>query len=183
MTMIVNSRQLASMTSLFLEKNHGNLARGLTRLSSGIRFATAADDAGNLAVSVKLNSSLKRSSVIHKNIQNARSFLSMQEDAYKGLGNIIDRMAELGIDPQAGGVYFGQLLGMADNVTFVLGKHGYKAYKYVPYGPIAEVMPYLIRRSQENSAMLGTPGVAEERRMISAELRRRIFGRRLRAAV
>ena len=95
MTMVVNSRQLASMTSSFLDKSHGNLARGLTRLSSGIRFATAADDAGNLAVSVKLNSSLKRSSVIHKNIQNARSFLSMQEDAYKGLGKIIDRMAEL----------------------------------------------------------------------------------------
>ena len=95
MSMIVNSQQLASMTSLFLEKNHGNLARGLNRLSSGIRFATSADDAGNLAVSVKLNSSLKRSAAVHKNVQNARSFLSMQEDAYKHLGSILDRMAEL----------------------------------------------------------------------------------------
>ncbi|MBL63248.1 MAG: hypothetical protein CMI30_07535 [Opitutae bacterium] len=95
MTMIVNGQQLASMTSLFLEKNHGNLARGLNRLSSGIRFATSADDAGNLAVSVKLNSSLKRSAAVHKNVQNARSFLSMQEDAYKQLGKVIDRMAEL----------------------------------------------------------------------------------------
>ena len=95
MTMIVNGQQLASMTSLFLEKNHGNLARGINRLSSGIRFASSADDAGNLAVSVKLNSSLKRSFAIHKNVQNARSFLSMQEDAYKNLGKIVDRMAEL----------------------------------------------------------------------------------------
>jgi len=95
MTMIVNGQQLASMTSLFLEQNHGNLARGINRLSSGIRFATSADDAGNLAVSVKLNSSLKRSYAIHKNVQNARSFLTMQEDAYKGLGKIISRMAEL----------------------------------------------------------------------------------------
>ena len=95
MTMIVNGQQLASMTSLFLEKNHANLADGLNRLSSGIRFANSADDAGNLAVSVKLNSSLKRSFAIHKNVQNARSFLAMQEDAYKGLGKIVDRMAEL----------------------------------------------------------------------------------------
>merc|ERR1711974_558847 len=63
-------------------------------------------------------------------------------------------------------VYFGQLLGMADHLTFTLARHGYKAYKYVPYGPIDEVVPYLIRRTQENSAILGSPGVQEERAMI-----------------
>lgn len=71
-------------------------------------------------------------------------------------------------------VYFGQLLGMADHLTFTLGKNGYKAYKYVPYGPIGEVMPYLIRRTQENSAILGSSGVQEERKMVGAELRRRL---------
>lgn len=71
-------------------------------------------------------------------------------------------------------VYFGQLLGMADHVTFTLGANGYKAYKYVPYGPIAEVVPYLIRRTLENSAILGSAGVQEERQMVSAELRRRL---------
>jgi proline dehydrogenase len=71
-------------------------------------------------------------------------------------------------------VYFGQLMGMADHVTFTLGAHGYKAYKYVPYGPIGEVMPYLIRRTQENSAILGSPGVQEERTMVSSELKRRL---------
>ena len=57
-------------------------------------------------------------------------------------------MEQRGIDPSTGGVYFGQLLGMADNLTYGLGKAGYKAYKYVPYGPVHEVMPYLIRRAQ-----------------------------------
>jgi len=83
------------------------------------------------------------------------------------------RCAELGLD--RGNIYFGQLLGMADNLTFTLGKAGYKAYKYVPYGPIGEVMPYLIRRTQENSAILGSAGVQEERAMIAGELRRRLL--------
>lgn len=73
-------------------------------------------------------------------------------------------------------VYFGQLLGMADHLTFTLGANGYKAYKYIPYGPIEEVVPYLIRRTQENSAILGSAGVQEERRMVTRELRRRFLG-------
>ena len=74
----------------------------------------------------------------------------------------LSQMQKLNLDPATGGVYFGQLLGMADHITFTLGRNGYKAYKYVPYGPIDEVMPYLIRRAQENSALLGAPGVAEK---------------------
>lgn len=81
---------------------------------------------------------------------------------------------ELGKDKRT--VCFGQLLGMADHLTFTLAKNGYKAYKYVPYGPIGEVVPYLIRRTQENSAILGSPGVQEERAMVQKELRRRLFG-------
>jgi len=73
-----------------------------------------------------------------------------------------------------GTIYFGQLMGMADHLTFTLAKHGYKAYKYVPYGPIDEVVPYLIRRTQENSAILGSPGVQLERRMVGDELLRRL---------
>ncbi|EER18309.1 proline oxidase, putative [Perkinsus marinus ATCC 50983] len=76
-------------------------------------------------------------------------------------------------------VYFGQLLGMSDPITFVLADNGYKAYKYVPYGPVKDVVPYLIRRTQENSTLLGTPAVAEERKMLFTELRRRLFGRRV----
>ena len=93
--MIVNSQQVARMTSLFLENSHGNLARGLNRLSTGLRVNSSADDAGSLAVSLKLESSLKKFAATYQNIQNGRSFLSMQEAAYKTLGKVIDRMAEL----------------------------------------------------------------------------------------
>jgi proline dehydrogenase len=71
-------------------------------------------------------------------------------------------------------VYFGQLLGMADHLTFTLAANKLHAYKYVPYGPVDEVMPYLIRRTQENSTLLGTPAVVNERKMLFAELRRRL---------
>ncbi|KAF4675696.1 hypothetical protein FOL46_000464 [Perkinsus olseni] len=75
-------------------------------------------------------------------------------------------------------VYFGQLLGMSDPITFILADNAYKAYKYVPYGPVKDVVPYLIRRTQENSTLLGTPAVIEERKMLLTELWRRLFGRR-----
>lgn len=82
-------------------------------------------------------------------------------------------MGELGLPPSSG-VYFGQLLGMADHLTFTLGRAGYGAYKYVPFGAVDEVMPYLIRRAQENSDMLG--GVGKEVAMMRTELKRRLFG-------
>lgn len=62
---------------------------------------------------------------------------------------------------------------MSDNVTFSLGNNGYKAYKYVPYGIIEEVMPYLIRRAQENADALS--GAKKELDMIKSEIRRRLF--------
>lgn len=85
----------------------------------------------------------------------------------------IEQMSEHGIKPRTGGVYFGQLLGMADHLTFTLGLHGYSAYKYVPYGAVHEVMPYLIRRAQENSDLLG--GVKKERELYWQELKRRLL--------
>jgi proline dehydrogenase len=86
----------------------------------------------------------------------------------------IDAMSDLGIDPRANTISFAQLYGMMDNLTFNLGKHGYRAYKYVPYGEVKMVMPYLIRRANENSSIAG--GAAKELQMISGELRRRVFG-------
>lgn len=71
-------------------------------------------------------------------------------------------------------VFFGQLLGMADHLTFTLAAHGLKAYKYVPYGPVREVLPYLIRRAQENADALS--GAAEQRNMMLTEVRRRMIG-------
>ena len=75
----------------------------------------------------------------------------------KSIELVVADMHARGIDPATGGVYFAQLLGMADHLTFSLGANGYKAYKYVPYGPLHEVIPYLIRRAQVSQA---TPRLA-----------------------
>lgn len=56
-------------------------------------------------------------------------------------------------------------------MSYSLGAQGYGVYKYVPYGPLREVLPYLIRRAEENGDMLG--GAQKERRLIAQELKRR----------
>lgn len=86
---------------------------------------------------------------------------------------MVGRIQELGLQPRTCGVFFGQLLGMCDFVTLSLGRAGYAAYKYVPYGPVQGVLPYLIRRAQENSDLVAG-GVAKELRMLRQELGRRI---------
>lgn len=68
-------------------------------------------------------------------------------------------------------VYFSQLYGMSDNLTFNLAHHGYRVAKYVPYGPIDAVLPYLFRRAQENSSMQNQAG--RQLTLIETELRRR----------
>ena len=90
--------------------------------------------------------------------------------------NTIKEMKRCGISKRGQNVYFGQLLGMADHLTFTLGNGGYSSYKYLPYGPINEVMPYLIRRAQENSDIMS--GVTKERAMLWDELMRRFGIRR-----
>jgi len=85
----------------------------------------------------------------------------------------VDKMDALGIPRSGGGVYFGQLLGMCDPVSFALGAAGYEVFKYIPYGPVFDVVPYLIRRAEENSGLLGS--AAKERRVLKEELVRRIY--------
>lgn len=53
-------------------------------------------------------------------------------------------------------MYFGQLLGMHDHLSYSLAANGYQVGKYIPYGPIEDVIPYLIRRAQENKAVFGS---------------------------
>jgi len=81
-------------------------------------------------------------------------------------------MHECGIDRAAPTLHFAQLYGMSDNLTYNLGKSGFRAYKYVPYGKVSEVMPYLMRRAQENSAMMGN--ATGELAMLRSELFRRM---------
>lgn len=68
-------------------------------------------------------------------------------------------------------IYFAQLLGMSDNLSFNLSDAGYNVVKYVPYGPIKAVMPYLFRRAQENTSVAGQTG--RELSLISKEKARR----------
>lgn len=114
----------------------------------------------------------------------------------------LHRMEELGLHPDDGQVCFGQLLGMCDQISFPLGelgcpgrvqgrrRHtvlcmgthgcvcvcagqaGFPVYKYVPYGPVMEVLPYLSRRALENSSIM--KGAQRERQLIWQELLRRL---------
>lgn len=68
-------------------------------------------------------------------------------------------------------VYFSQLLGMGDHISYNLSHLGYRVVKYVPYGPVREVTPYLMRRAEENTAMRGQTG--RELTLITTELQRR----------
>lgn len=68
-------------------------------------------------------------------------------------------------------IYFSQLLGMSDHISFNLAKEGYNVVKYVPYGPVKSVLPYLIRRAQENTSVKGQTG--RELSLIMQELNRR----------
>jgi proline dehydrogenase len=68
-------------------------------------------------------------------------------------------------------IFFSQLYGMSDNISFNLARAGFNVAKYVPYGPVRSVLPYLIRRAHENSAIAGQGG--RELKLIENELRRR----------
>lgn len=68
-------------------------------------------------------------------------------------------------------VYFSQLYGMSDNISFNLAHEGYHVAKYLPYGPVNDVIPYLMRRAQENTSVAGQTG--RELSLINKEIKRR----------
>jgi proline dehydrogenase len=70
-------------------------------------------------------------------------------------------------------LFFAQLLGMGDLLTYPLAQHQYQVYKYVPYGPIHQVLPYLLRRAEENADLLASN--VSERQHLRQEVRRRLL--------
>lgn len=71
---------------------------------------------------------------------------------------LAELMREKSIPPSDRHIYFSQLLGMSDHISYNLANAGYNVAKYVPYGPVKEVLPYLIRRAQENTSVKGQTG-------------------------
>ena len=95
MSIVINSNMAASYSALNMKRANDLLSKSLQRLSSGKRIVSPADDAGGLAVGLKLQSSLKRAAASRMNTQNGTSFLQMQDSVMKIGGEILDRMAEL----------------------------------------------------------------------------------------
>jgi len=71
---------------------------------------------------------------------------------------LVDLMKKKNIAANDKRVFFSQLLGMSDHISYNLSQNGYNVAKYVPYGPVKEVLPYLIRRAQENTSVKGQTG-------------------------
>lgn len=91
----------------------------------------------------------------------------------EGVKKSINMLDELGIDRLGGEVFFGQIYGMGDHVTFALGKAEMLVYKALPYGPVIETLAYLVRRMHENKSIL--KGARRERLLIQQALKDRIF--------
>lgn len=95
MPLNINTNAAAANASYFLSKNNAALQKSLNRLSSGSRITKPSDDAGGLAVSMKLQGTINRLTGVEKNIGNAISFLQVQDGILENAAGILDRMAEL----------------------------------------------------------------------------------------
>jgi proline dehydrogenase len=74
-----------------------------------------------------------------------------EESSYK----LLEMQVSNGISKNDERIWFGQLYGMSDNISYNLASHGYNVAKYLPFGPVRDVMPYLIRRAEENTSVAG----------------------------
>ena len=83
----------------------------------------------------------------------------------------MDLMEKNAIDKNDNRVWFGQLYGMSDHISYNLANHGYNVAKYVPFGPVKDVMPYLIRRAEENTSVAGQTN--RELNLLKQEKKRR----------
>ncbi|OQR93048.1 proline oxidase [Thraustotheca clavata] len=106
-------------------------------------------------------------------VHNHRTSFMVASHNEESVKKTVANMEALNIPRDNGGVYFGQLLGMCDHISYTLGAEKFQVFKYVPYGPVKEVLPYLIRRAQENSTMM-KGGCAKELVLLNTELKRRV---------
>jgi len=95
MAVVINTNQSASFASLNLSKSSDLLQKSLARLSSGSRISTPSDDAGGLAVSMKLQTAIKRTDAAAINVSNSLSFLQTQAGSLKSASAVLDRLSEL----------------------------------------------------------------------------------------
>jgi len=90
-----------------------------------------------------------------------------EESSYK----LMNRMDAMGLLRNDKRIFFGQLYGMSDNISYNLANAGYNVAKYLPFGPVKDVMPYLIRRAEENTSVAGQ--TSRELNLIKQERLRR----------
>jgi flagellin len=95
MSVVINTNFAATVAANNLAASNANLQRSLNRLSSGSKIVTPSDDAGGLAVAMKLSAAARRSGAAATNISNAVSFLQTQDGVMKVVGKILERMGEL----------------------------------------------------------------------------------------
>ena len=95
MPLNINTNSAAAAANFHLSNNQSALQKSLTRLSSGSRIVQPVDDAGGLAVSMKMDSAIVRLAGAQKNVQNATSFLEVQDGVLQAAGKIVNRMIEL----------------------------------------------------------------------------------------
>ena len=107
--------------------------------------------------------------LMFKHIKKADFFIATHNEFsnYK----VIDLMKKNEIKNNSDKIWFGQLYGMSDNITFNLASEGYNVAKILPFGPVENLVPYLIRRAQENSSFQGQS--SRELSLLKKELIRR----------
>ena len=92
---IFHWRNTASTAAYNLDRTNQNLQRSLNRLSTGSRINSAYDDAGGLAVSMKLSAAIRRSQAVNANVENSLAFLQTQDGVLKTADKVLSRMSEL----------------------------------------------------------------------------------------
>lgn len=141
----------------------------------------------------QLAASLGVKSPIHDTIQQTHACYNdcaafMLQEICNGSGSVVlathnvesgklaaSKAIDLGLEKDSQNLQFGQLYGMADTLSFGLRNAGFRVSKYLPFGPIEQIMPYLLRRAEENRGLLSTSSL--DRQLMRKELFRRLTPR------